>query len=229
MKQLLLDIAPPYLPTLENFVPGRNLELFQILKNILEGQEQERFVYLWGGKGCGKSHLLQAVVETCTRNKLDAAYINCGITQNSITGFPVIDKIDCLTIDDVDHLNASTQIDLFNLYNHIRDECHSLMLVSGSVPPSQLNLREDLVTRLGWGLVYQVHELSDDEKIQAMKNHAKRKGFELPQDVCNYLLRHVKRDLPSLLVTLDALDLYSLREKRPITIPMLRELLLPAS
>jgi len=229
MKQLLLNIAPPSSPTLENFVPGRNLEIIQILKNILEGQEQERFIYLWGGKGCGKSHLLQAIVEDCTRNKLDAVYISCGITPNSNTGFSAIDKIDCLTIDDVDHLNASTQIDLFNLYNHIRDESHSLMLVSGSVAPSQLNLREDLVTRLGWGLVYQVHDLSDDEKIQAMQNHAKRKGFELPQDVCNYLLRHVQRDLPSLIVMLDALDLYSLRKKRSITIPMLRELLLPAS
>ena len=229
MKQLLLDISPPCLPTLENFVPGRNLELFQTLKNILEGHEQERFIYLWGVNGCGKSHLLQAVVESFIQNKLDATYINCGITQNFKMEFPVVDKINCLTIDDVDHLNPSTQIDLFNLYNHIRDECQSLMLVSGSVAPSQLNLREDLVTRLGWGLIYQVHELSDDEKIQAMKKHAKRKGFELTQDVCNYLLRHVKRDLPSLIVTLDALDLHSLREKRPITIPMLRELLLPAS
>lgn len=229
MKQLLLDISPPCLPTLENFVPGRNLELFQTLKKILEGQEQERFIYLWGMNGCGKSHLLQAVVESFIQNKLDAAYINCGITQNFEMEFPVVDKINCLAIDDVDHLNSSTQIDLFNLYNHIRDECQSLMLVSGSVAPSQLNLREDLVTRLGWGLIYQVHELSDDEKIQAMKKHAKRKGFELTQDVCNYLLRHVKRDLPSLIVTLDALDLHSLREKRPITIPMLRELLLPAS
>jgi len=229
MKQLLLNISPPFLPTLENFVPGRNLELFQTLKNILEGREQERFIYLWGVNGCGKSHLLQAVVESFVQNKLDAAYINCGITQNLKTGFPVVDKVECLTIDDVDHLNAATQIDLFNLYNHIRDECQSLMLVSGSVAPSQLNLREDLVTRLGWGLIYQVHELSDDEKIQAMKKHAKRKGFELTQDVYNYLLRHVKRDLPSLIVTLDALDRHSLREKRPITIPMLRELLLPAS
>jgi len=163
------------------------------------------------------------------QNKLNADYINCGITQNFKMDFSVVDKINCLTIDNVDRLNASTQIDLFNLYNHIRDECQSLMLVSGSVAPSQLKLREDLVTRLGWGLIYQVHELSDDEKIQAMKKHAKRKGFELTQDVCNYLLRHVKRDLPSLIVTLDALDLHSLREKRPITIPMLRELLLPAS
>ena len=227
MKQLLLDIAPPSLPTLDNFVPGRNLELFQVLNNILK--EQERFIYLWGGKGSGKSHLLQAVVEACVRKKLDATYIACGITHNLNTKLSVIDEIDCLAIDDVGYLNQSAQIDLFNLYNHIRDESHALMLVSGSVAPSQLKLRKDLVTRLGWGLVYQIHELSDNEKIQAMKNHARRKGFELPQDVCNYLLRHVQRDLPSLIVTLDALDLYSLREKRSITIPMLRELLLPTS
>ena len=99
------------------------------------------------------------------------------------------------------------------------------MLVSGSTAPAQLILRKDLVTRLGWGLVYQVHELSDDEKIRAMKSHAASRGFDLPQDVCDYLLQHVQRDLPSLMVTLDALDLYSLTDQRQITISMLRELL----
>lgn len=229
MKQLLLDISPPALPTLENFVPGRNVELFQTLKNIIAGSEQERFIYLWGENGSGKSHILQAIAEAFTRNKLNAIYIDCNILQNKNRKFPVINNIDCLTIDNVDHLNSSTQINLFNIYNYIRDECHSLMLVSGSVAPSQLNLRKDLVTRLGWGLVYQIHVLSDDEKIQAMKEHAKRKGFELSHDVCNYLLRHIKRDLPSLIATLDALDLFSLREKRPITIPMLRKVLFPTS
>ncbi len=225
MKQLLLDISPSSPPTLDNFVPGRNLELLQTLDNILGGQEQERFVYLWGGKGCGKSHLLQAVVEAYTQNKLNAAYIECGITRNINAEFSAISEIDCLTVDDVDHLNASAQIGLFNLYNHLRDEGHALMLVSGSTAPAQLILRKDLVTRLGWGLVYQVHELSDDEKIRAMKSHAASRGFDLPQDVCDYLLQHVQRDLPSLMVTLDALDLYSLTDQRQITISMLRELL----
>jgi DnaA family protein len=103
------------------------------------------------------------------------------------------------------------------------------MLVCGSATPVQLTLRKDLVTRLGWGLVYQVHELSDEEKIQAMKSHAASRGFDLPQDVCVYLLRHGQRDLPSLMATLDALDLYSLTDQRQITIPMLRELLLSTS
>lgn len=208
-------------------MPGHNLEVLQVLKNISQRKEQERFIYLWGKKGCGKSHLLQAVIETFARNNLNAIYINCGITQNFNKYLSTIGDIDCLAIDDVDHLSVTTQIDLFNLYNRIRDESSSFMLVSGYVAPSQLKLRKDLVTRLGWGLVYQIHELSDDEKIQAMKHHAERKGFRLSHEVCNYLIRHVQRDLPSLLVILDALDLYSLREKRPITIPMLRELLLP--
>ena len=229
MKQLLLDIAPPSPPTLDNFVPGRNLELLQTLNNILGGREQERFVYLWGGKGCGKSHLLQAVVEACTHNKLNAAYIKCSLMRDINAEFSAISEFDCLTVDDVDHLNASAQIDLFNLYNHIRDEGHALMLVCGSATPARLTLRKDLVTRLGWGLVYQVHELSDEEKIQAMKSHAASRGFDLPQDVCVYLLRHGQRDLPSLMATLDALDLYSLTDKRQITIPMLRELLLSTS
>ena len=64
--------------------------------------------------------------------------------------------------------------DLFNLYNHIRNEGDAFLLVSGPAAPAQLKLREDLITRLGWGLVYQVHELTDEEKIKAMKSHAMR-------------------------------------------------------
>ncbi len=229
MKQLLLDIAPSSSPTLENFVPGHNIELLQALEDILEGREQERFVYLWGGKGCGKSHLLQAVVETCTQNKLDAIYIKCGFTPNINAKFSGIGEVDCLAIDDVDHLAASEQIGLFNLFNDIRDEGHALMLVCGPAAPAQLPLREDLVTRLGWGLVYQIHELSDEEKIQAMKSHATSRGFDLPQDVCVYLLRHGQRDFPSLMATLNALDLCSLTNQRQITIPMVRELILSTS
>jgi DnaA family protein len=74
MKQLVLDIAPSPPPTLANFVPGRNAELLQTLGNILAGREREHFVYIWGGVGCGKSHLLQGMAELCTRSKLSAAY-----------------------------------------------------------------------------------------------------------------------------------------------------------
>ena len=137
----------------------------------------------------------------------------------------VNESIDCVVVDDVDLLGMPSQIKLFNLYNQIRDESNTFLIVSGQLAPAQLNLRQDLVTRLGWGLVYRVHELMDEEKTKAMKHHATNCGFDLPQEVCDYLLRHERRDLLSLIGTIDALGRYSLANKRQITIPLLRELL----
>ena len=225
MKQLLLDIAPPPPPTLANFVPGRNVELLQTLSNVVEGLEREHFIYLWGRAGCGRSHLLQAIAGICMRRKMSAAYFSCTLE----TDFAVNGEAECVTVDDVDRLSAKAQIGLFNLYNHLREEGRAFLLVSGPAAPAQLNLRADLLTRLGWGLVYQVHELSDEEKIKAMKRHAKDRGLDLPQEVCDYLLRHGRRDLPSLMATLDALDGFSLANQRKITVPLVRELLQVAS
>lgn len=227
MKQLLLDIAPPSSPTLANFVPGRNHELLQTLSDVLTGRE--RFVYLWGATGCGRSHLLQAVVAAGMRNKLNAVYIECEGTDDANTAFAASHVADCVAVDNVERLSADAQIGLFNLYNHMRGEDHARLLISGPVAPAQLGLREDLVTRLGWGLVYQVHELTDEEKVQAMQSHAVSCGFDLPQEVSDYLLRHGRRDLPSLIATLDALDRHSLENQRQITVPLLRELLQGAS
>jgi DnaA-homolog protein len=225
MKQLLLDIAPLPPPTLANFVPGRNVELLQTLSNAVEGLERERFIYLWGRVGCGRSHLLQAIAGICMRRKMNVAYFSC----TPETDFTASSEADCVTVDDVDRLSAKAQISLFNLYNHIREEGHAFLLVSGPAAPARLTLRADLLTRLGWGLVYQVHELSDEEKIKAMKSHAKDRGLDLPQEVCDYLLCHGRRDLPSLMAMLDALDGFSLANQRKITVPLVRELLQVAS
>ncbi|GJL75438.1 DnaA regulatory inactivator Hda [Nitrosomonas sp.] len=221
MTQLLLDIKPSVGPSLANFVPGRNLELLQMLKKIIRAQEKERFVYIWGKLGCGKSHLLQAVIEYFLQRESVAYYFPAEITQE----FQFTDDLGCVAIDDVECLRADAQITLFNIYNQIRENGNTFLLVSGALAPAQLNLRRDLVTRLGWGLVYQVHELTEEEKIQALQRHAIERGFNLQKEICWYLLRHVKRDLPSLMMTLDALDRYSLVHQRQITIPLLRKLL----
>ena len=225
MQQLLLDILPLPLPTLENFQPGKNAELLHMLTGIVSGRERDRFVYLWGSPGSGKSHLLQASAAAYTQSNRKAVYC---CTQNG-SEFMFDSGMDCIAIDDVDRLDAAGQIALFNLYNRLRDEGHAFLLLSGAVAPVYLDLRQDLVTRLGWGLVFQVHELTEEEKIQAMKTHAADRGFDIPQEICLYLLRHGRRDLPSLMMTLDALDRYSLAQQRPVTIPLLRELLQVAS
>lgn len=220
MKQLPLDIAPPPQPTLANFVPGRNIELLQTLNSVIAGRQGERFVYLWGVPGSGKSHLLKAIAATCRRSKMKTACFECTHDTDFISGWDA----DCIMVDGVDRLGPESQIGLFGLYNHVREEGHAFLLASGGVAPTYLNMRLDLVSRLGWGLVYQVHELTDEEKIKAMKSHGESRGLDLSREVCEYLLRHTKRDLPSLIAILEALDSYSLASQRKVTVPLVREL-----
>ena len=127
-------------------------------------------------------------------------------------------------MDDVEGLDDAAQIALFALYNRMREN-GGMLLVSGTQAPAFLKLRDDLRTRLGWGLVYQVHALNDSEKAEALRQHALARGFELPHEVTTYLLRHGRRDLPALLATLDALDEHCLRLKRAASVPLLKEVM----
>lgn len=221
MRQLVLDLSRLPQPSLDNFVAGRNAELLQTLRNLLAETVKERFVYLWGAPGSGKSHLLKATVDAFRARHSSASHIPCG----AATGFsPGLDRLDCVALDDVHDLDGAGQLALFNLYNHMREGL-GVLLVSGSAAPSRLGLREDLVTRLSWGLVYRVHGLSDAEKVEALKRHAAGRGFDLPGELAEYLLRHERRDLPTLVAVLDALDRHSLETKRPVTVSLLREVL----
>jgi DnaA family protein len=218
MRQLALSLAPPAQPDLENFVAGRNAELLSLLASLAHGDETERFVYIWGAPGCGKTHLLQALNSAFLRRKLVTTMF-CG--DETVQDRPPPQVV---LVDDVDRLGARAQEMLFNVYNVQRDG-GGVLLAAGAMPASQLPLREDLVTRLSWGLVYQLHTLTDDEKKMAMTAHAKARGFRLSEDVIDYLLTRQARDLPRLLSLLNALDRYSLENKRAITIPLVRELL----
>ncbi|PKO46676.1 MAG: DnaA regulatory inactivator Hda [Betaproteobacteria bacterium HGW-Betaproteobacteria-22] len=201
MKQLLLDIQPSAPQTLDNFISGRNDEALHSLKQALTNVAEARFIYLWGSKGSGKTHLLQA----CKRRAAEA-------------------KLPLHIADDVHNLNEDAQIALFDQFNQLR-ATGGILISSGIAAPTQMGLREDLATRLAWGLVYQLHPLTDEEKAKALKTHAQDRGMKLPDEVVDYCLRYLRRDLPTLMAVLDALDEWSLTEKKPVTVPMLKKLL----
>src|SRR5688572_12955686 len=147
MKQLALDLAGPPLPTLENFITGRNGELLDNLRRLAAGGSGERFLYVWGRPGSGRSHLLKAVVEQLQRAGANAACIACaeGTRFAESQG-----RLDCVALDDVQRLDEAGQVGAFDLFNALRERDGAL-IASGSAPPVQLELREDLVTRLAWG------------------------------------------------------------------------------
>lgn len=195
MKQLLLDIKPAVAPTLASFIAGRNAEALASLNAVASNTAQSKFIYLWGESGSGKSHVLSACKAIGMR-----------------------------VVDDVHLLDNDAQIALFNTYNQLK-EAGGTLITAGLHAPTQMGLRDDLATRLAWGLVYQLHPLNDAEKALALQNHAAERGIRLPTEVVDYCLRYLRRDLSTLMATLDALDEWSLTTKKPVTVPMLRQLL----
>jgi DnaA family protein len=220
VKQLAFDFSVATAPTLDNFVVGCNAEVVDTLRDAACGN-RERFIYLWGAAGSGRTHLLRAAVFALQRAGVAAAYHAC--TPDMALPRDLI-ELRAVAIDDVERSSEDGQIALFNLYNTLRENGGTL-IAAGRVAPMQLGLRPDLVSRLAWGLVYEVHALTDAEKARALADRAATRGFTLQPDVARYLLTHARRDMPALLATLDALDRYSLEAKRPVTVPLLRELL----
>jgi DnaA family protein len=211
-RQLTLDLVRPLPPSLDNFVVGRNAEALAGLRAVAMGQA-DGFVYLWGESGSGRSHLLTALAGTRS-------------AALSAAGEPVpefADPAGLYLVDDVDARDAPSQQRVFVLMNEVRAHPGAALVTTGGAPPAQLALREDVRTRLGWGLVYQVHALSDDEKARALEEHARSRGLALSPDVTAYLLNHMPRDMRTLVAILDALDGYALAAKRSITVPLVRE------
>ncbi|MES2831492.1 MAG: DnaA regulatory inactivator Hda [Pseudomonadota bacterium] len=231
MQQLILNLEALKPASLETFVTGRNAEAAALLKTLANAQGtkgvrtlalDQRFVYLWGESGAGKTHLLQAMAALPGTRLLackpDMTEAECD------AAFAFDPTIQLYLIDDCDRLVPAAQIAAFGLYNQVRE--HGAALVAcGALPPTQLALREDLRTRLGWGLIYHLHELTDDEKIEALGRAAQSRALVLSAGVLPYLITHFQRDMRSLSALLDALDRYSLETQRPITLPLLRSLL----
>ncbi len=211
-RQLPLDLIRPRTPSFDNFVVGRNAEPLAMLRAIAAGGA-EPFVYLWGEPGCGRTHLLTALAAA-----RPARFVGEGSRVVDFSGDATL-----YLVDDVDARDDETQQRLFVLMNEVRAHPGTTLVSTGGGPPAQLALRDDIRTRLAWGLVYQVHALTDEEKATALEAHARGRGLKLSPDVVAYLLHHMPRDMRTLVAIVDALDGYALAARRSITVPLVRE------
>ncbi len=200
MQQLPLAIFPPPAPTFANFIEGANAEVLQRIRELAAGSLRESIVYVWGNTGSGRSHLLRAAAAAAAPGH------------------------ELVVADDVEALDDPAQIALFNAINQAR-EGRGAVLAAGNAPPAQLVLRDDLRSRLGWGLVYQLKPLTDDEKARHLRAEAERRGLRLSDEVIRYLLNRLPRDLPNLNAALELLDRHSLSRQRQITLSLVRDAL----
>lgn len=215
MQQLILDIRPDTPKHFDNFVVGDNAEVVARLQAAGQPHAQA-LLYLYGLPGSGRSHLLEATRRAAARPTLHLAASSAGDFA------PVPGTL--LLIDDIEQLDDVAQIALFRSFNSARQDDLAIVL-AGSHAPVHLPLREDLRTRVGSALVFEIKPLSDADKARTLRDRAHAHGMKIDSQLIDYLLRYGQRDLPSLLAMLDALDAASLEHQRPITLPLLRELL----
>lgn len=226
-KQLALTIRLNDEATLLDFNWGNNKLLQQQLHNMLHHNE-DRLLYLWGPSGSGKSHLLQACCQT-TNSTQSAIYLplNC-LKEWGPQTIEGLEEQTLICIDDIDIIAKDSvwEESLFHLYNKIKDMEKSILIISGNQSPTTLPIQlADLRTRLSWGLVIQLMELSDEDKVNTLKLWALKRGFDLPESVGQFLLTRCSRNMHDLHNLLNRLDDASLAAQRKITIPFVKDTL----
>jgi DnaA-homolog protein len=240
-RQFALDLSHPPKASLENYLPGKDLALVSALKalsqswqnNLLQANNplNHRWIYWWGPEGSGKTHLLLAMLNAASHLGIESfslspkeptAWVRL---EEKLSSLALSTSPSLITVDDVEKLDERMIGALFRILNGVQASQNISVLMAGISTPANLSLREDLRTRLAWGLVFQTQLLSDDEKILALEQSAKARGLVLSSDVLPWLLNRFYRDMPNLMALIDALDAYSLETKRAVTLPLVRELL----
>lgn len=226
--QLALGIELSDDMTLANFYAGDNQVALTFINQLCDPNavSAEQLLYLWGGEGVGLSHLLQA---TCLQFQLtDRKAIYLPLEELICYTPEILENLeyyDLVCLDNIEVItgNKIWQEALFHLFNRLRDDNKSL-LIAANVSPYNLAIElADLKSRLSMALIFQIHPLTDDEKIKALQLRATFKGIELSDEVASFILARSNRDMTSLLVLLRQLDKASLVAKHKLTIPFVKQ------
>ncbi|MES3008192.1 MAG: DnaA regulatory inactivator Hda [Pseudomonadota bacterium] len=227
-RQLSLGIRLDDAATFENFfVSDLNRELVAHLRRTLSVPRQQ-YNYLWGVEGAGSTHLLQALCHQADDHQESSFYIPlANHHEYSPAIFEGLESLALVCLDDVQAIagNAEWELGLFNLFNRLR-ESGTCLCIAATMNPRQLPLTlPDLLSRLLSGVIFSLQPLEDADKIRALQLRAQQRGFEISEEVANYVLQRNDRGMNNLFALLERLDQHSLETKRRITIPLVRELM----
>lgn len=205
-----------------------NGEIISQLK-LLHQDPEPMPVLLWGEAGSGITHLLHALCQFYPSRGLRAFYVSFNeltrFTSSELLNLP--SHFDLICIDDL-HLvigQAHWEESLFHLFNRMRDQKRSLVFGAQQAPQSMKFHLADLASRIRGSMIYRVKNLSDEAKRDVFIEKAAEKGINVSSEVAEYIIHRVTRGMSELTEILEQLDEASLREKRKITIPFVKQIL----
>jgi len=196
--------------------------------DYLKQPDGEAYLYLWGNGSPGRSHLLQAACHQVTAAGGSAIYVPLADkSQFSAQILQGIDSLSLVCLDDIDAIAADPEWEasLFTAFNAIRDS-QTQLIVAAKMAPQQLEIAlPDLRSRLQSGLILQLQELSDEDKLLALQLRARNRGIEMSTAVAEFILLRAERSLSVLMRILDQLDQSTLQQQRKLTIPLVKSTL----
>ena len=226
-NQLALNIQLRDDATFASYFPGSNQQALNAVTQLSKGQG-ESFIYLWGQFGVGCSHLLQAACLTAHQMNTASVYIPFDDTQKiTPQSLPDIDSVPLVCLDNIQWIAGQTEWEeaVFHLFNRIKSNQGSLLIAS-NMPPQQMPIQlADLKSRLTWGVVYHLHPLNDEQKLNAIQLRAHQRGIHLEDTVGRFLLNRCGRTMYELFQLLEKLDSASLTQQRRLTIPFVKQVL----
>ena len=224
--QLTLDLQLKDSFTFNNLVSGGNRLLIDLLQS--SHLQDETQLYIWGTHNTGKTHIMQALCQLLAQQGKRVSYLPLyQLIDYSPEALQGQEAMDVCCIDGIECLQNKPQWQeaLFDLINRMR-ESGKQIIFTARYPPTELQVElKDLLSRLQWGAIFKLLELSDDEKCQALQQRAQARGFELAGHVAAYLLNNYNRDMADLFEMLDALDKAQLQQHRRLTIPFVKSVL----
>ncbi|MBI4366046.1 MAG: chromosomal replication initiator protein DnaA, partial [Deltaproteobacteria bacterium] len=197
-------------------------------------------LFIYGGVGLGKTHLLNAVGLALQERHPDLRILYIGSERfvNELINSIRYDKMgdfrrkyrescDVLLIDDIQFIAGKerTQEEFFHTFNTLYDSQRQIIVTSDKFPKDMNGLEERLRSRFEWGLIADIQPPDLETRVAILRKKADADRIVLPDEVANYLAQQIRSNVRELEGSLIRLSAYASLNGRPITIDLAREIL----
>lgn len=220
--QLPLELGFPDHQRFESFHAGENAAAIEALSRCAAPG-----IFLFGPGGAGKTHLLIASCQQLGERGPVQYLPLLQLKENLDEALMGIQPQGALRVDDVDAVagHRGAEIALFDLFNRAHDQGVHVAFAARRSPNQLPLVLPDLASRLASCAQFALKPLQEDQRKEVLRQYAHGRGFELSEEMLEFLLRRNSRDLGALLRLLDRIDEESLAQQRKITVPFLRRVM----
>lgn len=237
------DISAPLDPqfTFDNFIVGKPNELAYAAAQRVAQSEVVSFnpLFLYGGVGLGKTHLMHAVawnikkrnpkknVVYLTAEKFMYQFIKALRFKNIMSFKEQFRSVDVLMIDDVQFIigKDNTQEEFFHTFNTLVDKKRQIIISADKSPADLEGLEDRLKSRLGWGLVADIHPLTYELRLGILQAKAEQKSMTLTSDVLEFLADKITNNVREMEGALNRLAVHASLQDSEVTVDLVKDVL----